>query len=51
MLMLASISRNENNNGFDLGGLNFFSLSIGVWRFLYFVVVSCIVLLVACSLS
>ncbi len=36
MLMLAFISWNENNNGFDLVGLNFFFLSIGVWRFYLF---------------
>ncbi len=36
MLILASISRNEDNNGFDLVGLNFFSLCFGVWRFSLF---------------
>ncbi len=40
--MLVCLSRDENNNSFDLVGLNFFSLSTGVWRFflillLYFV--------------
>jgi len=37
------LSKNENNNGFDLVGLNSFSVIIGVWCFLSFSVVSCIV--------
>ena len=36
MFMLALITWNENNNGFDLVGLDFFFLSIGVWRFSLF---------------
>ncbi len=39
------LSKNENNNSFDLVGLNSFSLIIGVWCFLSFSVVSCIVVL------
>jgi len=45
LVFVLFLSKNENNNSFDLVGLNSFSLIIGVWCFLLFSVVSCIVVL------
>jgi hypothetical protein len=47
-VLVLFLSKNENNNGFDAIGLNFFSSTVCVRYIFHFAVVPCIVSLVVC---